>query len=348
MLGVSAVCINDVPRDAFCVAAAFKYPARLRSATRHMQTVITDSVIEAAEFIRRGGVVAFPTETVYGLGADVFNETAVGNIFEAKGRPADNPLIVHISRIEQIDELSSEVTADAHRLIDAFFPGPLTVVLKKSDRIPLIATAGLETVGMRMPRNSLTQDFLLACGTPVAAPSANLSGRPSPTTWRAVYEDLNGRINCILKGEPTEIGLESTVVDCTGDAPVLLRFGAITLEDLRRVIPEIHADDSNESQLLRSPGLRHRHYKPSAKVVLASEDEDISDETRSAFIGLHEPSQTFALLKICGSVDEYAYQLFEFFRECDRCGIEIIYCEKVPRAGIGRALSDRIERASAR
>ena len=313
-----------------------------------MKTIITESVAEAAEVIRSGGTVAFPTETVYGLGANVFNESAVRRIFTAKGRPADNPLIVHISQPEQIDELSSEVTASARKFTDAFFPGPLTVVLKKSERVPLIATAGLDTVGVRMPRSAIAREFLAACATPVAAPSANISGRPSPTTWQAVFEDLDGRIDCILKGEPTEIGLESTVVDCTGNVPVLLRAGAVSLEDLRRVIPETRADIEIASQEFRSPGLRHQHYKPAAEVRLVGPEDPIHDENTAAYIGLHERRESFSFVKVCPSVEEYAHDLFEFFRECDRRKIQNIYCEKVAEVGIGRALMDRIERAANR
>src|SRR5205085_2464416 len=161
--------------------------------------------------IKRSGVVAFPTETVYGLGANVFDETAITKIFEAKRRPADNPLIAHVSSIEQIGLLAAEITPKARQLISAFFPGPLTIVLKKTDAVPTIATAGLDTIGVRMPLNDLARRFIEACGMPLVAPSANLSGRPSPTTWQAVLEDLDGRIDCILQGDATEIGLESTV-----------------------------------------------------------------------------------------------------------------------------------------
>jgi len=311
-----------------------------------VKTVITGSAEEAAKFIRRGGIVAFPTETVYGLGADVFNETAVRKIFDAKGRPSDNPLIVHISRAEQIDELSAEVTENARKFIAAFFPGPLTVVLKKSERVPLVATAGLDTIGIRMPRDRVAREFLLSCATPVAAPSANISGRPSPTTWRAVFEDLDGRIDSILKCEPTEIGLESTVVDCTGERPVLLRAGAVSLEDLRSVIPETSADIATRSQEFRSPGLRHQHYKPSARVILVSEDQSVSDANQAAYIGVQRRPETFALAKTCSSIEEYVHDLFEFFRECDRRKIPTIYCEIVSDIGIGRALMDRLARAA--
>jgi L-threonylcarbamoyladenylate synthase len=306
---------------------------------------MTDSPLEAAEFIRGGGIVAFPTETVYGLGADVFDESAIVKIFEAKQRPPDNPLIVHISDRLQITMITNEVTGSAEKLIDTFFPGPLTVILRKRSEVPVIATAGLETVGIRMPANETARAFLVACRTPVAAPSANLSGRPSPTTWKAVFEDLDGRIDCILKGDAAEIGLESTVVDCTGDTPVLLRPGAISLEDLKRVVPTTSTIDIDNSLTDRSPGLRHRHYKPSAAVILVAPQETVPDDDCGAYIGLTERSETFAFSKICSSVEEYSHELFEFFRECDRRGISRIHCEMVDDKGIGQALIDRLMRA---
>lgn len=320
-----------------------------------MKTVYTSDVVEAAAFIRSGGIVAFPTETVYGLGANLFDAAAVAKIFEAKRRPADNPLIAHVATREQIRELAAEVTESAERFIDAFFPGPLTVVLKKRESVPLIATAGLDTIGIRMPAFKLANEFLQACGVPVVAPSANLSGRPSPTTWEAVWEDLDGRIDCILKGEPTEIGLESTVVDCTKDVPVLLRAGSVSLEQLRTVVAETIGIADDDSTVARSPGMLHKHYSPRAKVVLFDSNSEISDlkfeisdwrSEQCSFIGLGDPGRGFALVKLCGSVDEYAHSLFEFFRECDRRGIEFIYCETVEETGIGAALLDRLRRAA--
>jgi L-threonylcarbamoyladenylate synthase len=312
-----------------------------------MQTIVTSDVGLTASVIRRGGIVAFPTETVYGLGANVFDEKAVEAIFEAKARPVDNPLIAHIADLAQIKELAHDVPANAEKLIDAFFPGPLTVVLAKAERVPLIATAGLDTIGIRMPKFDLAHRFLLACSVPVVAPSANLSGRPSPTTWEAVAEDLDGRIDCILRGEATEIGLESTVVDCTGAVPLLLRKGSVSLADLQRVVPEIRAEDASAAEIMRSPGLRHRHYSPRAMVVLIDPGSEVSDvRTGAGYIGLHELSERFEATLICGSVDEYAHALFEFFRNCDRKGIDTIYCERVDESAIGAALMDRLRRAA--
>lgn len=312
-----------------------------------MKTVLTKSVAEAAEFIKRGSIVAFPTETVYGLGANVFDETAIARIFEAKRRPNDNPLIAHVGEIEQINQVVSEITPIARKFIEAFFPAPLTLVLPKADKIPLIATANLETIGVRMPQNQLAQDFLKNCDVPLVAPSANLSGKPSPTNWEAVYEDLNGRIDCILQGEATEIGLESTVVDCTSKIPLILRTGAVSLEDLRKVVPETENYQIKENEIVRSPGLKHRHYSPLARVILTDNGQRTTDNgQRTAFIGLNEVEGNFAVVKICKSVEEYAHEVFAFFRECDHQNIETIYCETVEETGIGAALMDRLRRAA--
>lgn len=311
-----------------------------------VKTHLTSSPEQAAEFVRKGGVVAFPTETVYGLGADVFDENAVKKIFEAKMRPADNPLIAHISEHSQLRQLALEVTGPAQKLIDAFFPGPLTVVLKKTGAVPTIATAGLETIGVRMPKSATAHEFLQACSTPVVAPSANLSGRPSPTTWEAVFEDLDGRIDCILQDDQTVIGLESTVVDCTSDVPLVLRLGAISLEEIRSILPDAELYQDTGSDAVRSPGLRHSHYSPRARVYLTDSLSLKQAPHDSAFIGINAPEGEFRLKRICESVAWYAHDVFEFFRECDRAGIANIYCEIIPESGIGAALMDRLRRAA--
>jgi len=311
-----------------------------------MKTILTTSPAEAADFIRRGGIVAFPTETVYGLGANVFDGRAIAKVFTAKRRPNDNPLIAHVGSVEQIKLLVSEITPTAQKFIEAFFPAPLTLVLPKAAPVPFIATANLETIGVRMPKNESALEFLRASGTPLVAPSANLSGRPSPTTWQAVYEDLNGRIDCILQGATTEIGLESTVVDCTSGVPLILRAGAITLEQLQTIEPKTRIYQVPKGEQPKSPGLRHRHYSPRAKVVLMSSKFKVQSSKSSSFIGLNEPNEKIELIKICASVEEYAHELFNFFRECDRKNIKTIYCETVEEKGIGLALMDRLKRAS--
>lgn len=319
-----------------------------------METILTTSPTTAAEIIKNGGIVAFPTETVYGLGANVFDEQAVAKIFVAKMRPNDNPLIAHIGDLAQIKLLASEINATAQKFIEAFFPSPLTLVLPKTEQVPLIATANLETIGVRMPNHKLAQEFLKACGTPVVAPSANLSGKPSPTTWQAVYEDLNGRIDCILQGEQTIVGLESTVVDCASEIPLVLRTGAITLEQLREVVESTQLYTVKKNETVRSPGLKHKHYAPKARIELVATydlyakhyDIKIHGYDKSAFIGLNDSPNRFDLKKICGSVEEYAHEVFDFFRECDRQNLEIIYCETVAETGIGLALMDRLRRAA--
>jgi len=317
-----------------------------------MKTILTTSPDEAARFIKRGGIVAFPTETVYGLGANVFDENAIAKIYAAKMRPVDNPLIAHVGKIEDVNILAKEITETARKFIAAFFPAPLTIVLPKAEAISLIATANLETVGVRMPRNETALEFLKACGAPVVAPSANLSGRPSPTTWQAVYEDLNGRIDCILQSETSaEIGLESTVVDCTGDFPLVLRSGAVTLEQLQKIVPETRIYKLKKDEKPRSPGLKHRHYSPRARVVLLDSRFEIQHSgfespNSKAFIGLIELRENFDLVKICASVENYAHSVFDFFRQCDRKNIGTIYCQTIEEKGIGLALMDRLKRAS--
>jgi L-threonylcarbamoyladenylate synthase len=313
-----------------------------------VKTTITPSPSIAARFIERGEVVAFPTETVYGLGANIFDEEAIRKIFAAKERPADNPLIAHIFDLSQLEQITSRIPENAAKLIKAFFPGPLTLILPKHEKVPAAATAGLDTIGVRMPKDPLTRQFLRACAVPIAAPSANLSGRPSPTTWQAVRADLNGRISCILKGDRTKIGLESTVVDCSGETPVILRAGAVTLEDLSKVIPMIKISGDADADVPKSPGMKHRHYAPKAKVVLAPFPQYTVPTGPSAYIGLKAPpdDSLFERILICKDVEEYARELFTFFRECDERAIETIFCQIVDEKGLGLALMDRLKRAA--
>jgi L-threonylcarbamoyladenylate synthase len=313
-----------------------------------VQTVLTTSTEEAASIIKAGGIVAFPTETVYGLGADVYNEQAVRKIFEAKRRPADNPLIAHVAALEQIADLTPDPSSSALKLIEGFFPGPLTLVLKKSDRVPLVATAGLDTIGVRMPANVIANEFLHLCGTPVVAPSANISGRPSPTTWQAVFEDLDGRIDCILQGGATDVGLESTVVDCTTEPPAILRFGSVSVEDLQTVVREIGLRQDESLAAPRSPGLRHKHYAPDATIVLVESPTEVPENKYAAYIGITRPQNNIGMELVCASVKEYAHEVFAFFRDCDIAGIKTIYCQTVEETGIGTALMDRLRRAASR
>ena len=294
--------------------------------------------------------MAFPTETVYGLGADAFQPEAVRRIFAAKGRPADNPLIVHVHRAEEFARVAARVPPSAQRLADAFLPGPLTLVLPKHETLPSVVTAGLETVGVRVPRLPLAQSFLQACDTPVPAPSANRSGRPSPTTWTAVEDDLGGRIDCILQGGRTDAGVESTVVDCTTDPVVVLRPGAVSVEALREVLGDVTAASTETPDAPRSPGTRHRHYAPTARVQVVGDPSQASPGAHHAYIGLDAPSspEAFQAVYVEETVEAYAHDLFHLFRTCDDDGVEVIFAQTVPPEGLGRALNDRLRRAAAR
>jgi L-threonylcarbamoyladenylate synthase len=314
---------------------------------KSMRTVLTTSIQRASDFILHNELVAFPTETVYGLGANAFNGDAVKKIFVAKGRPADNPLIVHIGETGQLPSVVSKIPPFAEKLMEKFFPGPLTLVLPKSKKISTAATAGLHTVGVRIPKHPIAQKFLEECGVPVAAPSANISGKPSPTTWQAVKHDLDGKIACILKGNPSRIGVESTVVDCTGSSPVILRAGGISLERLREIVPSTRLSKNRNLEKVKSPGIKYRHYSPLAYVFIVNGAEETVPMKSSAYIGMQRIGRKkFGLTKICRDQNEYARSLFHFFRECDRKGIQTIYCEQVSEDGIGLAVMDRIRKAA--
>ena len=313
-----------------------------------MKTRLTTDPDEAAAYLRRGEVVAFPTETVFGLGADAFNANAVRKIFDAKGRPGDNPLIVHLARIEQLATVAHHTTPAADMLIQHFVPGPLTLILPKHSAISEVVTGGLNTVGVRIPAHPVAQAFLDACDRPVAAPSANRSGRPSPTTWQAVQADLDGRIACILQGSQSEAGLESTVVDCTQDVPVVLRAGIITIEQLRTVLPSLGIAGENDTTLPRSPGTRYRHYAPHARVYLVDHPSEATPAPDAAYLGLDTPAHpaAFGLTCVCDHVEDYAHALFDFFRRCDAANLRVIYCQRVSSIELGHALMDRLQRAA--
>ena len=315
-----------------------------------MKTIITDSPEEAASFILSGETAAFPTETVYGLGADAFNAAAVRKVFEAKGRPADNPLIAHIADIGEVDRVADFSSRTAQRLAECFFPGALTLVLLKRPDVPPVVTAGLDTIAVRMPEHEAAQAFLRACARPVAAPSANRSGRPSPTTWQAALEDLDGRIPCVLRGEPSVVGLESTVIDCTTDIPRVLRAGGVTLEALREVVPDIQGPQDTPGGVPRSPGIRHRHYAPAARVVLVDKAPSGPPQEIAGYIGMEDvedgPSGRWRLVERVATPEEYARRLFDFMRRCDAAGVETIYCQTVEPTGIGAAIMDRLQRAA--
>jgi len=328
-----------------------------------MKTKVTKSSSVAASFIRKGEVAAFPTETVYGLGADAYNEKAVKEIFKAKGRPKDNPLIVHIASKKDIQVLAKDISPYAKKIIIKFFPGPVTVILKKNEIVPDIVTSGLDTIAIRMPASRIARELIRLSGVPIAAPSANLSGSPSPTSYRHVLQDFKGKIPCILKGPDAKHGIESTVIDCTGKHPVILRPGVITLEDIRKIDKKAIFKKGRGNKI-KSPGLKYRHYAPKAKVKLVTskvkcETSNVNDKKakvlrrspfgenkKEAYIGFNRKILFFEYVKICRSLEEYAKNLFSFFRECDVMGINTIYCQKVEEKGIGLAIMNRIKKAA--
>ena len=321
---------------------------------------IEQDIQEAAALLRSGELVAFPTETVYGLGADALQDSVVQKIFEAKGRPSDNPLIVHLSSTDQLSRVASSVPAVAQRLIDAFWPGPLTLVLPKGPQVSALVTAGLDTVAVRIPSDALARKLIELAGVPIAAPSANRSGRPSATTWQAVAEDLDGRIAGIVCGKPTLCGLESTVVDATSPVPRILRPGGVTWEELQQVVPDVQPYLGSVDQAPtreNSPGLKYKHYQPKAKVTIVhvphrglDDDETMIDNSpiRRFYIGCDAPVsiRPFAKVLVCGTVEEYAAKLFDFFRNADSCNADVVCCQSVPELGVGVALMDRLRRAS--
>ncbi len=331
-----------------------------------LNTIVLDDISEAARILRGGGLVAFPTETVFGLGADATHKDALLRLFAAKGRPSDNPLIVHIADVDQWPMVARSMPEVAERLLAKFAPGPLTVVLPKKQSICDLVTAGLDTVGLRIPNHEQARALISAAGVPVAAPSANRSGMPSGTTWQTVLEDLDGRIDAVLRGSTCSIGIESTVVDCVSVPPRLLRPGAISLAELQAVAPEISVFVATDDQdrAVSSPGLRHPHYKPTAVVHLVENAKQADQKMKSQPMGAEKLEQHLANCAYCGldasklvsylgasrhfeSVEQYAHELYEFMRSVDRLGIQFLYCQRPDTSGIGAALSDRLTRSAA-
>jgi L-threonylcarbamoyladenylate synthase len=317
------------------------------------------AIAAAATLIRRGELVGFPTETVYGLGADALNPRALSRIYQVKGRPSDNPLILHVASLEQLTLVASKVSATASRLIEAFWPGPLTLVLPKLPAVPDVATGGLTTVAVRMPAHPVALALIAAAETPLAGPSANRSGRPSPTTAQHVFDDLQGCIPLILDAGPAQIGVESTVLDVTCVPPVVLRPGGVTQEALVAVIGHVQGV-AGPAQERRSPGTRYRHYSPRARVLLLQEVQ--ADILHSAVAqALDRRGRVGCLLhrldargippgvkvtRLVGSVADYAQGLFSALRALDGLGLDVIIVEGVREEGLGVAVMDRLRRAA--
>lgn len=310
---------------------------------------------EAAAILKRGGTVIFPTETVYGLGARYDDEKALEKIFIAKGRPRDNPLILHIHTREQVARLVEEVPEKASLLMERFWPGPLTLICKKRPEISSTISGGLDTVAIRMPANELALELLKEVGLPLAAPSANLSGRPSPTSQEHL-DDMLGRVDAIVYGGDTAVGIESTVVDMTKEPPLLLRPGKVSLEELEEVVGEIGLG-INKNENYASPGLKYRHYAPETPLVL------LQGKEKSIINFIHKNPENCAyivkesIFKACkdkkcylfypeGDLDYAAREYFRLLRSLDMKSYDIIYISEIPSLGIGRALMDRIMRSS--
>lgn len=322
------------------------------------------TIEKAGNILQAGGLVAFPTETVYGLGADALDEKAAKKIYEAKGRPSDNPLIIHIADMDHLNKIVKKIPEAAQKLADAFWPGPLTMIFDKSECVPYGTTGGLDTVAVRMPSDEIARKLILSGGGYIAAPSANTSGRPSPTTAQHVYEDMDGRIPLILDGGPVEIGLESTIVDLTAEMPVILRPGYISLEMVQAVIGKAEMDrgliasDSNIKP--KAPGMKYRHYAPKADLkivegpmeqVISYINDRISSAQKIGIICTEETVDRYPKgdIKCIGSRKNelsIASHLFQVLREFDEDGVEAIYSESFEAPGLGEAIMNRLLKAA--
>jgi L-threonylcarbamoyladenylate synthase len=331
-------------------------------------------IMEAARLIRQGEVVAFPTETVYGLGANALCDDAVRNIFIAKGRPSDNPLIIHIHHKEQIKEIALELPPIGEQLLEAFSPGPLTLILKGNGKVSPLASAGLDTIGVRIPSHPVALELLRQSGLPIAAPSANRSGRPSPTKASHVLEDLNGRIAGVLDGGETGVGVESTVIDLTVSPPMILRPGGITREQIEAVIGPVQIDPSleREHSTPRSPGMKYAHYAPNAPLRLIDHpDVELQREyiVKEAEVQLNSGKRIGIFttdegipyyqerlgreerlhLVSCGKrsdLSTVARELYHALRSFNALDVNLILCESFPRTGIGAAVMNRLSKAA--
>lgn len=340
-----------------------------------MNTVIMDvrteneeAFIRASEILQNGGLVAFPTETVYGLGGDALNDSAAAKIYEAKGRPSDNPLIIHIADMEAVYNLADEVSVSARLLMETFWPGPLTVILKKKTCVPDSTTGGLDTVAIRYPSHPVARKLIKDSGIYIAAPSANLSGRPSPTTADHVRKDLSGRIDMILDGGPVDIGIESTIVDMTGEIPVILRPGFISSEMIKSVTSECVMDRALEetegSARPKAPGMKYTHYAPKGELTIVEGERDAVKNVINRLLK-EKKSFGYTTAVICDIADTAEYDcdnvfacgsrenditvasaLYRVLRECDEAGAQYIYSESFADGDMGYAIMNRLLKAA--
>lgn len=320
-------------------------------------------ITQAAELLAQGEVVAFPTETVYGLGANALSPEAVARIFAAKGRPQDNPLIIHLAHANQTSQYVQEITPEVQLLIDKFWPGPLTIVLKKTKLVPEVVTGGLETVAVRVPDHPVALELLSETKFPLAAPSANISGRPSPTRAEHVLADLEGKIPAILDGGETGWGVESTVLDCTVRPFRILRPGGVTLEDLQDLVPvELSEDLGDDAKAPRSPGMKYQHYAPEAEVYLVSGPNttarilELSESylQKTQAVGVmtwNERTKLYPKLTALpmgpeGDLSSLANKLYHLLRQADLLGLDVLFIESVDEERLGMAIMNRLRRAA--
>ena len=324
---------------------------------------------EAAQILREGGLVAFPTETVYGLGANALDEQAARKIYAAKGRPSDNPLIAHISCLEELEPLVTEIPEAGRRLAEAYWPGPLTMVFPKSDKVPYGTTGGLDTVAVRMPSDPIANRLIALAGVPIAAPSANTSGRPSPTLAEHVYQDMNGKIEMIIDGGPVGIGLESTIVDVSGEIPMLLRPGAVTLEMLEETVGHVEIDPALQGPLKadvrpKAPGMKYRHYAPKAALTLVEGEsgpaaarinqlvkEHLDAGEKVGVICTEETKDCYpqGILRCIGErshEETIAHNMFAVLREFDDLQVDCIFSESFSKDHLGQAIMNRLTKAA--
>lgn len=326
-------------------------------------TFDNEQAIEAAAvLLKEGSTVAFPTETVYGLGADATSEAAVAKIFQAKGRPQDNPLIAHVASYNQLMQLVSDLPSYVEELIDAFSPGPLTFILPSNGTCAANVTAGLATIAVRMPDHPVAQQLLEKCDLPIAAPSANISGKPSPTTAAHVWADLHGKIAGLVDGGPTGVGVESTVIDCTQDIPIILRPGGITKEQIERVVGKVLIDPALANSELKkqpkSPGMKYRHYSPEVPLWLvagtAEKVQAIIDQQQEVGnrVGVLASTKTAKYIRadqiipLGQNATEIATHLYDGLRTFKEGKVDLIVCETFPETGIGQAIMNRLKKAA--
>ena len=341
----------------------------MKTKIRHLSGGDNSSVYEeAADILKAGGLVAFPTETVYGIGANALMPKAVTGIYEAKGRPSDNPLIVHVAQAEDVAKYVAEIPTLAKTLMDAFWPGPLTMIFKKNDIVPEGITGGLNTVAIRVPSHPVARGIIKASGLPIAAPSANLSGKPSPTLASHVIEDLRGRVDMIVDGGDANIGLESTVLDMTQTLPMILRPGGVTKEMLEEVIGQVtydpHLLNAGEKEIPKSPGMKYRHYAPKGQLkvyrgkgslVIEHMNEAIAsaeaEGLKTGVIATTEdaPKYQCETVRIIGSKHdphEVASNLFRLLREMDDLAVDVIFTRTFSEEAIGTATMNRLLKAA--